>query len=147
MMENSNGKLQLFQAFGVWILVLVVGGWLLFKPDTGLSKDTVTKLTTAVDGIATAADNISKIANSQREWYGNLQRTASLQDNKRDGDYNELYNKYEYGKDDTTLSLNDIYDRRMHEQAQNLGSQHVRGIENTTGKTGSVQEPAGNSKG
>lgn len=149
MMEtNSNtNKLILIQSIGMWVVVLLIAGWLVLKPDNTLSKDTVDKLTYAVDGMATASKNLTEVANSQREWYTVLQKSANQTDQKRNQEFGDLYAKYDYSKDNNTVTLNDIYDRKLHEQAQAIGSKHLRGDKDGTGKAGTVQGTTGKPQG
>lgn len=147
-MENLGSKLNALNTIALWILVLIVGGWLIFKPDNTLNKDTVTRLADVVDKLGVASENMNKLANSQRDWYANIQQAAATGAVQRNNDYNDLYGKYGYENDEgTSLSLNDLYDHRLRTQTEHLGSGHVRGGENTDSKNGSVQKPASESKG
>lgn len=144
---TGESRFKEINTIGIWLIVLILGGWLLFKPDNNLTKDTVEKLTSAVDKIAVASNNLNEVAKSQREWFAEMQRDTELSKSKREGDYNAVYNNYGYDSANNNLSLNDIYDRRLHEQAEGVRRSDVRGLEDTTGKTGSVQEYSVKPKG
>lgn len=147
MEQSTKDRLTAVNNIAILIMLAIVIGWLIFKPDNGLSKDTVDKLTVAVDRVAVAADNMNKVAIKQQEWSTDLQRNMTLNGQKRDNDYDDLYGKYGYGEEGSTVSLNDIYHRRVLAETDHNGSRDLRTGQNGTGKAGDVQKPALESKG
>lgn len=147
MEQSTKDKLAAVNAIAVLVMLAIVVGWLIFKPDNGLSKSSVEQLTMAVDKISVAADNMNKVAIEQQAWSNDLQKFMMLNGQKRDSDYENLYGKYGYVNQDTSVSLNDIYTRRLHSETNNNGSSKLRDDKDGTGQTGHVQEPAGKSKG
>jgi hypothetical protein len=138
--DARTAKYMLIQSVGIWAFVLIVGLYILLKPDHQISKDTVDKLTYAVDGLGKSAQAMTEVANNQRQWYAELQKDSRDNGIKRDDNYDGLYAKYDYSKDSTTVNLSDIYDSKLHQQAQAIGSKHLRGVEDSANKAGPVQE-------
>lgn len=147
MEQSTKDKLAAVNAIAVLVMLAIVVGWLIFKPDNGLSKSSVEQLTMAVDKISVAADNMNKVAIEQQAWSNDLQKFMMLNGQKRDSDYENLYGKYGYVNQDTSVSLNDIYTRRLHTETNNNGSSKLRDDKDGAGQAGHVQEPAGKSKG
>lgn len=135
-------KLKALNTIGIWIIVLVAVGYLFFKPSNTLNKDTVTQLTTVVNNLSVASKNMTELANAQRQWFDDLKSRADESELNRIKNYGTVYEKYGYGTNqDAGLSLDDFYNSRMQQQTDNLGSGHVRPVENGNSKTGSVQKP------
>lgn len=133
MSEQWKARISGLQAIAMWLLLLVVVGWLFFKPESTLNKDTIDKLSTSVDRISVAAENMGKMAADQREWAANLQQDLSERKRKRDNDYDDLYGKYGY--DETAnLTLNDIYAKRVQQSAEGVGRSDVHRNENGASK-------------
>ncbi|QGH71976.1 lambda Rz1-like protein [Klebsiella phage N1M2] len=145
MNDALKNKLAALNTIALWILVLFIGGWLIFKQDSTVSKDTIDKLTIAVDRISVTAENMTKTANAQREWTENLQKSTYANNLKREGDYENLYEKYGYDPKRDSGTLSDLYDLRLR-RSENIGSGDVRGSEDGTSKTNPVQKPASSSK-
>lgn len=145
MNENWKNWAAGLQTIALWVLILLVAGWLFFKPDNTLNKDTVEKLSIAVDRISTASENMGKVAAEQREWSANLQKEMLTRQQKRDSDYEDLYGKYGY-EENPNLTLADIYARRVQQPAQDNGGRDVRRDENGTSKVGTGQNSASKSK-
>ena len=147
MEQSTKDKLTAVNNIAILMMLAIVIGWLIFKPDNGLSKDTVDKLTIAVDRVAVAADNMNKVAIKQQEWSTDLQRNMTLNGQKRDNDYDDLYGKYGYSDEGGNISLNDIYHRRVLAETDNHGSRDIRPSQNGVSQAGDVQKPTGESKG
>lgn len=140
-MDLNTSKLPVFNTIALWILVLIIGGWLIFKPDNTLNADTVKRLTVVVDKLSVASENMNKVANEQRNWYISLQQSALDSSRQRDGDYKDLYGKYGYDESkNNPVSLDDIYSRKLRQQADDNGSGNIRPVENRDSKTGDVQK-------
>jgi len=135
-------KLKLINTVALWVLVLAVVGWLVFKPDPKLNQQTIDKLVVAIDKFSVASENINRQAMAQREWAEELQKQLALQNYDRDRNYNDLYGKYGYADESTTINLNDLYARQLQQAAKGNGSGQLRGDENGVSKTKSVQVPA-----
>ncbi|AEV89577.1 lambda Rz1-like protein [Pseudomonas phage OBP] len=133
------------QTIAMWLLLLLLAGWLFFKPDNTLNKDTVEKLSVAVDRISAASENIGKVAADQREWAANLQNATQQNQQKREADYEDLYGKYGYDKN-SNLTIADIYARRVQQPTEDNGGRDVRRDENRASKTGPVPNPASQPK-
>lgn len=147
MEQSTKDKLAAVNAIAVLVMLAIVVGWLIFKPDNGLSKSSVEQLTVAVDKISVAAENMNKVAIEQQAWSNDLQKFMMLNGQKRESDYENLYGKYGYVNQDTSVSLNDIYTRRLHTETNNNGSSKLRDDKDGTSQAGHVQEPASKSKG
>lgn len=145
MNESFKNKLAALNTIALWILVLFIGGWLIFKQDSTVSKDTIDKLTTAVDRISVTAENMTKTANAQREWTENLQKSSYANNLKREGEYEDLYQKYGYDPKRDAGNLSELYDLRL-QRSEDIGSGNVRGSKDGASKTQSVQKPASNTK-
>lgn len=134
-------KLKALNTIGIWIIVLVAVGYLFFKPSNTISKETVNQLTTVVNNLATASDNMTKLANAQRAWFDDLKSRAQDNELDRNRTYGDVYEKYGYGNNpDASLSLDSFYDSRVRQQINDLGREHVRPVENGNSKAGSVQK-------
>lgn len=143
MESSSNSKLRIFNTIALWVLVLGVVGWLCFKQDPKLNKETVDKLTTAIDKFSVASENLNRLAMAQREWADGLQKQIALSERLRNEDYKDLYGKYGYENNEgSDLTLNDLYTRQLQQTAKSNGSGQLRGNENGASKTNSVQVPA-----
>ena len=147
MEQSTKDKLTAVNNIAILMMLAIVIGWLIFKPDNGLSKDTVDKLTVAVDRVAVAADNMNKVAIKQQEWSTDLQRNMTLNGQKRDNDYDDLYGKYGYSDEGGNISLNDIYHRRMLAETDDQRSRDIRPSQNGVSQAGDVQKSTGESKG
>lgn len=147
MNDAWKAKLAALNTIALWVIALVIIGWLIFKPSNTLTKDTVEKLTVSVDKIGTAANELNKAAIAQREWASSLQQTQALNYQNRENAYENLYDKYGYNEEGTSISLNDIYDRKLHTKAEGDGSSDIRGSQNSNSKTRAVQESTGKPKG
>lgn len=135
-------KLKALNTIGIWIIVLVAVGYLFLKPSNTISKDTVTQLTTVVDKLSIASDNMTKLANAQREWFDDLKNRATTGELDRNRNYGNMYEKYGYDDNpDANLSLDSFYGSRVQQQTNDLGRGHVRQVENGDSKAGSVQKP------
>lgn len=143
MEQSTKDKLSAINSIAILVMLAIVVGWLIFKPDNGLSKSTVDKLTVAIDKVGAAAENMNKVAIAQQAWSVNLQKNMALNDQTRNDNYENLYGKYGYVNQDTSVSLNDIYTRRLHSETDHNGSGKLRTDKDGAGKAGSVQEPAG----
>lgn len=120
-------KLKALNTIALWILVIVALGYLFFKPDNTLNKDTVAKLTDVVDKLGVASENMTKLANSQREWFDNLKQQQQTNEANRTKQYGTLYEKYGYGNDqDASLSLDSFYDSRVQQQTKDNRGGDVR---------------------
>lgn len=120
-------KLKALNTIALWIIVIIALGYLFFKPDNALNKDTVAKLTDVVDKLGVASENMTKLANSQREWFDNLKQQQESNEANRTKQYGTLYEKYGYGNDqDTSLSLDSFYDGRMRQQTKDIGGGDIR---------------------
>lgn len=139
--EKWKVRIAGLQTIAMWLLLLLIAGWLFFKPDNTLNKDTIEKLSVAVDRISTASENMGKVAQEQREWAANLQKSTFENQQQRNKDYEDLYGKYGYDQN-SNLTIDDIYNRRMQQSAQDNGGRELRRDENGVGKTGPVQNPA-----
>lgn len=146
MEESTKTKITAITSIVMMVFMAILVCWLIFKPDNGLSKDTVEKLAVAVDKVSVAADNMNKVAIAQREWSNNLQRTMILGNQQRETDYENLYDKYGYGDKGTNTSLNDIYNRRLQQQTENNRSGHLRTGQDGTGEAPTVQGAIGESQ-
>jgi hypothetical protein len=141
-----ESKLKALNTIALWLIVFFVGGYLIFKPSSNLDKETVTRLTAVVDKLGVASENMTKLADSQRDWFNNLQQQASQGEVLRNNNYGTLYEKYGYKNAADTLgngspSLDDLYHQRVLEQTDDLNGQHLRGVENPDRKDGAVQKP------
>lgn len=145
MNDSTKSKLFALQTVALWILVLTVCGWLIFKPDNNVSRDTIDKLTVAVDRISAASEKMTQTANAQREWAENLQKSVAFNADKRDHDYENLYEKYGYNGKTDAGTLSDLYNLKL-QRSENIGSGDLRGDEDRTGKAGVVQKPTGDIK-
>ncbi|QYN79956.1 putative membrane channel [Kosakonia phage Kc263] len=143
MEQSTKDKLSAINTIAILVMLAIVVGWLIFKPDNGLSKSTVDKLTVAIDKVGVAAENMNKVAIAQQAWSSNLQKNMILNDQNRNDNYENLYGKYGYVNQDTSVSLNDIYSRRLHSEADNNGSGKLRPDQNGVDKAKPVQKPAG----
>lgn len=143
MEQSTKDKLSAINTIAILVMLAIVVGWLIFKPDNGLSKSTVDKLTVAIDKVGVAAENMNKVAIAQQAWSTDLQKNMILNDQNRNDNYENLYGKYGYVNQDTSVSLNDIYSRRLHSKADNNGSGKLRTDKDGVNKAKSVQEPAG----
>lgn len=134
-------KLKALNTIGIWIIVLVVVGYLFFKPSNALNKETMNQLTTVVNNLSVASENMTKLANAQRDWFNDLKARAENGELERNNNYGTVYEKYGYGTNqDAGLSLDDFYNSRVQPQSNDLGSGHVRPVENGNSKAGSVQK-------
>jgi hypothetical protein len=141
-------KLKALNTIALWLIVFIVGGYLIFKPDTSLNKETVERLTQVVDKLGVASENMTKLADTQRDWFRNLQQQADTGELNRNNAYGTIYDKYGYkNPTDNSLTLDDLYNGRVLQQTKDLGSSDVRGVKNPDSKTGTVQKPASESKG
>lgn len=142
-METSIGsKLKVLNTIALWLLVLGVVGWLCFKQDPKLNKETVDKLTVAIEKFSVASENINRMATQQREWADDLQKQIALGERNRNRDYEDLYSKYGYGEESGSATLSDIYSRQLQQTAQSNRSGQLRGDENGASKAKPVQVPA-----
>lgn len=146
MNDSFKAKLSAANTIALWLLLLVVGGWLIFKPDANLSKDTVEKLATAVDKISVASENMTATANAQREWTDSLQKSAEINARKRESDYDDLYNKYGYDTKAGPHSLSEFYGDGV-QQPEDNGRSELRGNQNPAPKAGNVQKPVSKPQG
>lgn len=142
MNDTLKNKLAALNTIALWILVLIIGGWLVFKQDSTVSKETIDKLTDAVDRISVTAENMTKTANAQREWTESLQKTTYANNIKRDGDYENLYEKYGYDPKGDDGNLSSLYNLRL-QRSEDIGSGDVRGSEDGTPKAEHVQKSVG----
>lgn len=140
MSDQLKNKLFALQTLALWVLVLLVVGWLIFKPDNSVSKDTIDKLTVAVERISDASEKMTAVANAQREWASDLRAAATANAIDRDKEYGSLYEKYGYDPEADTGTVHDFYNLQL-QRAKDIGSGNVRGDENGTGKVGDVQKP------
>lgn len=143
---NNPSKWAALNTIALWVLVLIVGGWLIFKPEPSLNKDVLERLTVAVDKIGVASENMVQTSIAQREWSETLQKETVLKNQRRDNDYGGLYEKYGYPGTNTGATLNDIYDGQL-QQPKGVNSGKLRGDENGASKTGVVQKPDSLPKG
>lgn len=146
MNESLKGKLTALNTIALWLLLLVVGGWLIFKSDSTISKSTVDKLTTAVDKISVASEHLTATANAQREWTDSLQKSTAINAQKRDSDYEDLYNKYGYDPKTGALSLSEFYGDGM-QRPEDIGRSDLRGSSDPAPKAGDVQKPVSKPQG
>lgn len=147
-MEGTQSKLQALNTIALWIITLVVVGYLVFKPTNNISKDTVDRLADVVTKLGVASENMTKLADSQREWFTSLQQQALKNELKRNNEYSDVYKNNGYlDPQDSSVSLNDLYNSRLRTEAQDNGRGYLRGLQSPDSKAGVVQEPAGHSKG
>lgn len=139
MSDQLKTKLFALQTLALWILVLVVIGWLIFKPDNTVSKETIDKLTVAVESMSESAEKMTVVANAQREWVASMQASVDKKAAIRDKDYENLYEKYGYSPKAELNSLDSFYDLRL-QRTENIGSANVRGDEDRAGEAGTVQK-------
>lgn len=139
MTDQLKNKLFALQTLALWILVLLVVCWLIFKPDNSMSKETVDKLTVAVERISDASEKMTAVANAQREWAASLQASVDKKNATRDKEYEDLYEKYGYNPKAELNSLDSFYDLRL-QRPEDIGSGDVRGNENPAGPIGIVQK-------
>ncbi|QZA70616.1 hypothetical protein AH04_139 [Erwinia phage AH04] len=141
-------KLKALSTIALWIIAFMIGGYLIFKPDSNLDKATVERLATVVDKLGVASDNMTKLADAQRNWFNDLQSKASRGELDRNQNYGTMYEKYGYGNaQNNELTLDDLYGNGVQPQNNNLGSGNVRGSKDANSKNGSVQKPVSESKG
>lgn len=141
-------KLKALNTIALWIIALMIAGYLIFKPDNTLSKSTVDKLTTVVDNLGTASENMTKLADAQRAWFNDLQKQSEQGELIRNKNYGNVYDKYGYGDNqDTGLSLNDLYNSKLRPQNNDIGSGHLRQVPDGDSKTQPIQKPADKPKG
>lgn len=141
-MSEGNGgsyKLAALSTIAQWLLVLFLGCWFIFKPDNSLNKDVVERLTVAVDKMSIASENIVRTSIAQREWSETLQKSIALNNQKRDSDYGDLYEKYGYDSKNGGLSLNDLYSSGVR-VTEGVSGGELRGDEDGASKAGPVQE-------
>lgn len=146
MSDQLKTKLFALQTLALWILVLVVIGWLIFKPDNSVSKETIDKLTIAVENMSDSAEKMTRVANAQREWVAAMQASVDRKTAIRDKDYDNLYEKYGYNHKAELNNLDSFYDLRL-QRTENIGSANVRGNEDGTSKAGTVQKSNTNPQG
>jgi len=147
-MEGTQSKLQALNTIALWIITLVVVGYLVFKPTNNISKETVDRLANVVTKLGEASENMTKLADSQREWVATLQQQALKNELQRNKEYGDVYKNNGYlDPQDASLSLNDLYNSKLHIEAQDNGRGHVRGLQGPDSKAGAVQESTGHSKG
>lgn len=145
MSDQMKNKLFALQTLALWVLVLFVVGWLVFKPDNSVSKDTIDKLTVAVERISVASEKMTAVANAQREWAADLRAAATENNINRDKEYADLYEKYGYDPQATTDNVHDFYNLQL-QRTKDIGSGDIRGDENPASKAGTLQEPVGKSQ-
>lgn len=139
-----SDKLRALNTIALWVITIMIAGYLIFKPDNTLNKDTVDKLGVMVDKLGVASENMTNLTNTQRDWFKSLQEQATKGDLERNNNYNGLYGKYGYADDQNSgLSLNDLYDHKLRTQDNDIGSGNVRPVQDGNRKTEPVQKPAG----
>lgn len=140
MIDITKDKLSALNTIALWLLAIAVIGWLCFKPDNNIGKETIEKLTVAVDKISQASENMNKVAIAQREWTTALQKQTLIDDDERESHYKDIYKNYDYGNEDTSINLNQLYANQLHESTEDNGSTNLRGIKDGTGKIRAIQK-------
>ncbi|QDB70297.1 hypothetical protein CF8_0129 [Aeromonas phage CF8] len=134
-------KTKLLTAIGIWILIVFTAYAMFFKEDPNkLNQETVEKLVVAVDKFSLASEKLTQAAEQQREWAQNLEMQIAKQNLLIEQGYQGIYDKYEYDQTDASASLDDIYAKQLLQSTKGDGGGQLRGDENRTSKTGTVQD-------
>lgn len=146
MTDSLKNKLFLVNSIIGWVALFGLVLWLVFKPADTLNKETVDKLTVAVDNFSKASENMKDVANAQRGWSNALNKAVLLSEQNRNKGYGDLYAKY--GDDEASdTSLNDLYARQLHVTAESDGGRDVRRDEDGASKTGTPEKPVSKPQG
>lgn len=136
MSEKIKNILVASQAIAIWVLAFAIVSWLVLKPSDNLDKETINKLTNAVDTFSAATESMNNLAKAQQEFTLKLSNSVLLSQQKRDQDYVDLYKKYGVGNEMGPNDLDSLYGYGLQQPTESIGGRDVRGDENGASKTG-----------
>lgn len=147
MNEKIKNILVASQAIAIWVVAFAVIFWLCFRPSDNLNKETLTKLTDAVDKFSVATGAMSELAKSQQEFTNRLSTAVLVSQQQRDKGYGDLYKKYGVDGEMGDLTLDDLYGVSVQQPAEGDSGRDVHRDENGTSKAGSGKNSNGVVKG
>lgn len=147
MNEKIRNILTASQAIAIWIVAFAVVAWLVTKPSDTINKETLNKLTNAVETFSTATESMNNLAKAQQEFTNRLSATVMLSQQQRDSGYGELYKKYGINDEMGTTNLDTLYGYSVQQPTEGDGGRDVRGDEDGASKAGTGKDPGSNPKG
>lgn len=136
MSEKVKNILAASQAIAIWIVALAIVIWLVVRPGDNLDKETINKLTNAVDTFSNATESMNNLAKAQQEFTLKLSNSVIFSQQQRDQGYGDLYKKYGINDEMGTNDLDSLYGYSVQQPAESNGGRDVRGNEDRTGKVG-----------
>lgn len=147
MSERVRNILMASQAIAIWIVAFAVVVWLCFKPSDSLNKETINKLTSAVEKFSVATESMNNLAKAQQEFTNKLSNTVLISQQQRDKGYGDLYKKYGLDDEMSYSSLDDLYGYGVQQSTESDGGRDVRGNEDGTSKAGVSKDSGSGAKG
>lgn len=147
MNEKIKNILVASQAIAIWVVAFAVVIWLVTKPSDSLNKETLTKLTNAVDTFSEATKSMSDLAKSQQEFTNKLSNSVILSQQQREQGYGDLYKKYGIDSEMGPNDLDSLYGYSVQQSTESNGGRDVRGDEDGASKTGAHKDPNSKPKG
>ncbi|QBZ70660.1 hypothetical protein pETSU_079 [Edwardsiella phage pEt-SU] len=136
MSEKIKNILVASQAIAIWVVAFAVVSWLVLKPSDNLDKETINKLTNAVDTFSAATESMNNLAKAQQEFTLRLSNSVMVSQQQREQGYGELYKKYGVSDEMGTNDLDSLYGFSVQQPTESVGGRDVRGNEDGAGKIG-----------
>ena len=146
MSEKLRNILTASQAVAIWIVAFAVVTWLVTKPSDTINKETLNKLTNAVETFSSATESMNNLAKAQQEFTNRLSNSVMLAQQQRDSGYGELYKKYGINDEMGATDLDSLYGLGVQQPTEGDGGRNVRGNEDGTGKAGTGKDPGSSSQ-
>ncbi len=148
MSEKVRNILMASQAIAIWIVAFAVVVWICFKPNDNLNRETINKLTDAVDKFSVATESMTNLAKAQQEFTNKLNSSVILSQQQRNKGYDDVYKKYGIGDEMGYTSLDDLYGTNgVQFPTEGDGGRDVRRNEDGAGKAGTGEKPSSQPKG
>jgi hypothetical protein len=144
-MIASENIFKYLNTAAIYVFIGVFCFWMFFKQSPGIDKETINKLSIAVTNLGKAADTINQASIAQKAWAEELEKTLKNRQDERQLNYDDLFNKYGYNKEDH-INLNDLYNFGLRNQTNSLGGEQLLNNPNPVKKSRVVQDTITESK-
>lgn len=146
MSERIKNILVASQAIAIWVVAFAIVSWLVLKPSDNLDKETINKLTNAVDTFSAATESMNNLAKAQQEFTMKLSNSVLISQQKRDQGYGDLYKKYGIDDEMESSNLDSLYGYSVQQPAESVSGRDVRGDEDGASKAGPSKNAGGSAK-